>query len=559
MVQRSRVWACVLVLGTGLAGAIGAVSLSSTPAGASGTTLYVATPANGGSDTNDCSQASPCATISYALSQAASGDTISIGDGTFTDSVTIPDSMDITVVGMSVDDTTIGNASGDEYQPVFTVPTGASLSISALALSGGAEASEIYNTGGDLTADGVDVESKGIIESYSGTTDVTNSTFSDDSDLQTYAGITASGDTFTDSSAFASEGETSTLTDSSCTGGGAIYASGGTMMASSLTVSGCGVEGGAGTLDISNSTFDGNSGGGIYDVGGDVSVSGSTLTGTNVANESGTTTLDTSTLTQDEIYSGSNGAGSISTDFVATDVTNSTLSKTDAYGDAGTMSLADSTLSDSGYVDQYGGTVELFGSIVNEPCYGTINDDGDNLDYSDGAANSCGFSAAQNDVVEADPQLGPLQPNGGPTDTEAITASSPAYHQIPVAQCPATDQRGQSRPQPSDSPTCDIGSFEAVPAAPSTPTVSAVSPSSGPVAGGTSITITGTGFIAGARVVIGQGSGTSGAIAATVTSIAPTSITATTGGGAKAGTFNVFVTTSGGTSTGNSHSGFTYT
>jgi hypothetical protein len=92
------------------------------------------------------------------------------------------------------------------------------------------------------------------------------------------------------------------------------------------------------------------------------------------------------------------------------------------------------------------------------------------------------------------------------------------------------------------------------------PTVSAVSPNSGPVAGGTSITITGTGFVTGATVAIGQGSGpVTGAIAATnVKVISSTQITATTGGGAKAGTWSLFVTTSGGTSAGNVGDNFTY-
>jgi type V secretory pathway adhesin AidA len=39
------------------------------------------------------------------------------------------------------------------------------------------------------------------------------------------------------------------------------------------------------------------------------------------------------------------------------------------------------------------------------------------------------------------------------------------------------------------------------------PTVSKVSPNTGPTTGGTAITITGTGFVAGATVTIGQGSG----------------------------------------------------
>jgi len=92
-----------------------------------------------------------------------------------------------------------------------------------------------------------------------------------------------------------------------------------------------------------------------------------------------------------------------------------------------------------------------------------------------------------------------------------------------------------------------------------TPTVLAVNPNNGPVSGGTPITITGTGFIAGATVEIGQGNGLTGAIAATsVVVVSSTEITAVTGGGAKAGLFNLFVTTSGGTSAGNTGDSYTY-
>ena len=91
------------------------------------------------------------------------------------------------------------------------------------------------------------------------------------------------------------------------------------------------------------------------------------------------------------------------------------------------------------------------------------------------------------------------------------------------------------------------------------PTVSKVSPNTGPKSGGTAITITGTGFVAGAKAVIGQGNGTTGAIAATsVKVVSPTEITAVTGGGAKVGTFSLFVTTSGGTSAANAGADFSY-
>jgi hypothetical protein len=92
------------------------------------------------------------------------------------------------------------------------------------------------------------------------------------------------------------------------------------------------------------------------------------------------------------------------------------------------------------------------------------------------------------------------------------------------------------------------------------PTVSSVTPNRGPTSGGTAITVNGTGFAAGARVVIAQGSGSrSNTVAATaVTVVSPVEITAVTGGGAKAGTRHLYVITTGGTSTGNAGDKFTY-
>jgi len=93
------------------------------------------------------------------------------------------------------------------------------------------------------------------------------------------------------------------------------------------------------------------------------------------------------------------------------------------------------------------------------------------------------------------------------------------------------------------------------------PTVSSVSPNSGPTTGGTAITITGTGFATGATVVIGQGNGAgTGAIATTsVKVVSSTKITAVTGKGAKAGTWSLFVITSGSMSAGSAADDFTYT
>lgn len=66
--------------------------------------------------------------------------------------------------------------------------------------------------------------------------------------------------------------------------------------------------------------------------------------------------------------------------------------------------------------------------------------------------------------LTSDPQLGPLQANGGPTVTMAPAAASPAINAAGATGCPATDQRGVTRPQTGD---CDIGAVERDTTAPS--------------------------------------------------------------------------------------------
>jgi hypothetical protein len=64
----------------------------------------------------------------------------------------------------------------------------------------------------------------------------------------------------------------------------------------------------------------------------------------------------------------------------------------------------------------------------------------------------------------ADPLLGPLADNGGPTRTMGLGEGSPAIDLVPVdSDCPAIDQRGISRPQRD---ACDAGAFELQPPAP---------------------------------------------------------------------------------------------
>ncbi len=59
--------------------------------------------------------------------------------------------------------------------------------------------------------------------------------------------------------------------------------------------------------------------------------------------------------------------------------------------------------------------------------------------------------------LDTDPVLGPLQDNGGPTETIALDAGSSAIDAADDGACPATDQRGVSRPQGAH---CDSGAYE---------------------------------------------------------------------------------------------------
>ena len=71
---------------------------------------------------------------------------------------------------------------------------------------------------------------------------------------------------------------------------------------------------------------------------------------------------------------------------------------------------------------------------------------------------SCAVTASgQGVVLSADPMLGPLQNNGGTTETQALLAGSPAIGVVTTtALCKAPDQRGEARAVP-----CDLGAYEA--------------------------------------------------------------------------------------------------
>ncbi len=138
----------------------------------------------------------------------------------------------------------------------------------------------------------------------------------------------------------------------------------------------------------------------------------------------------------------------------------------------GTINIDSSTITNNDGTDagniglNSGGSVFLINSIVGETatapsCFdrpgssGLIVSEGYNIDQG----TSCGFNSI-GDKSNTNPQLAPLASNGGPTETHALIAGSPALDMGKIA-CPppATDQRGEPRPLGI---RCDIGAFEGI-------------------------------------------------------------------------------------------------
>ncbi|GAB3831582.1 right-handed parallel beta-helix repeat-containing protein [Kribbella italica] len=92
------------------------------------------------------------------------------------------------------------------------------------------------------------------------------------------------------------------------------------------------------------------------------------------------------------------------------------------------------------------------GNRLGAGCNFAIGSEGGNLDSAD----SCYFRGPRDRANAGDPRLDAVADNGGPTMTQALQNDSFAVDGG-VSPCPATDQRGVTRPK---STTCDIGAYE---------------------------------------------------------------------------------------------------
>ncbi|MFN8028569.1 MAG: choice-of-anchor Q domain-containing protein [Acidimicrobiia bacterium] len=193
---------------------------------------------------------------------------------------------------------------------------------------------------------------------------------------------------------------------------------------------------------IVNSTITGNAGFGV--VGGDLTIVYSDIVG------NGTT-----------ITANSNAAATASIEPLHLDL-----------GVLGTVDIAgaDAHVAASDFGQIAGeGTTTLFGTVLAQPvgsfenCVTPITVASAGYNFADDT--SCTLTGTgDRQGAGLDPQLAALAFNGGPTQTMAITQSSPLFDAIPAAACqsgPAsgvtTDQRREPRPGYTG---CDIGAYE---------------------------------------------------------------------------------------------------
>jgi CSLREA domain-containing protein len=251
-------------------------------------------------------------------------------------------------------------------------------------------------------------------------------------------------------------------------------------------------------------------GGAIYNWGGSLTVEASTIAGNTAVNGGGIASMRTasgtsvvtirrSTISGNTANGGSGGGiynEANGPDEVAdVTVTNSTLSGNSAtpagfFGGAGGaiynfgrtsgavhVSFQDCTISDNNapsagsiYNRSFSATAVLTlrntilktgttgSNFINAD--GSINSLGNNLCNDDAAAGDAGTGpgghlSGPGDIRNTDPLLGPLQDNGGPTQTHALLNGSPAINAGVTSSETSKDQRGYPRRA-----TNDIGAFE---------------------------------------------------------------------------------------------------
>jgi hypothetical protein len=219
-------------------------------------------------------------------------------------------------------------------------------------------------------------------------------------------------------------------------------------------IDGGGLESFEGSVTLINSTVNGNNardGGAIFNDGtyALVTLINSTVSGTNASGDGGgmrnykaTANLYSSTVTNNQADSDFNGSGKGG----------------GVFNGPGTVNFRNSIIALNSETElQFGFYHSVYGD-----CNGTLTSQGNNIAYD---TSGCTINGA---VILDDPKLGPLQNNGGATQTHALLAGSPAIDAGNPGGCTdylgailTTDQRGFGRPANGGIALyCDFGAYE---------------------------------------------------------------------------------------------------
>jgi hypothetical protein len=369
-------------------------------------------------------------------------------------SLIIADNLTITGAGAS---TTIIRGHFESSR-VLVINAGFAVNLSGVSVQGTGLPGPGIDNNGTLTLTDSTINSPGIGIFNSGTATLINVTLS-----RNRGGISNQGTLLLINT---------TVTGNSSGFGGGISNTGTTTLINS-TVSGNtsgGFGGGGiyntGILTVTNSTVSGNLastpnppspntrgiGGGIYNSGivtltnSTVSGNGAFVDGGGIYNEYGTANLFNATLTNNQADANFDGSGVGGAVFNST-ATNATFNfqNTILAGNFETVGMPAAPPNNT-----------VFVAIPSE-CDGTINSIGGNSMIMV----DCTVSGSA--PILGNPSLGPLQNNGGPTQTHALLSGSPAIDAGNPGGCRdefgvllTTDQRGINRPAAG----CDIGAFE---------------------------------------------------------------------------------------------------
>ncbi len=222
-----------------------------------------------------------------------------------------------------------------------------------------------------------------------------------------------------------------------------------------------------GTLTVTNTTVTENGDFGIINsLGATMTLAGCTISDNprGIGNWQSTLALTDSTMSNNEDFAISHDGGEVL-------ITNSTVSfgegSSGVHSTRGSsaMTVINSTFRANGVlagpaisVEDDSPPVKIAATVVDGACAGDITSNGYNIESP---GDTCGFDPDGTDQVNVssdDLNLGPLQDNGGPSETHALGAGSVAIDVIPADMCEVDeDQRGIERPQGG---ACDVGAVE---------------------------------------------------------------------------------------------------